>query len=225
MPLTAHGQTNTDPLPSDNSGGDYVTTTLPERSIDVSGFSPECVRNAPYIRYTFVPRGFVPTPSRATLSISDRSGNVVHSQVINSFSGNIVWPGASVDSSGNATDWPGWKLAGDGVSWIPDPSDTGLREGLTIKVTVDPSATATATVAYPAATSPCASPPSAGDPTAAVPPATTTTCVPGSCELPRTGSSGPASAIIIGAAALLAGVLILTATRRRHEQHGSSTST
>ncbi len=139
-PAVMHAQT--DPTTSVDEGGNYVTTTLPEESLDVSGFSPECIRDAPFIRYTIVPQGFTPVSTQATLTIKDRNGNVVQTQTVNSFSGSIIWPGASVDAAGNATDWPGWQLADDGVSWIPDPSDAFLREGLVIEVTVNPTATA-----------------------------------------------------------------------------------
>jgi LPXTG-motif cell wall-anchored protein len=144
------------PIPP-NPNGDYVTTTIPERSLDVSAFSPECIRDAPFVNYTIVPVGFTPDPPEATLVIKAKDGTVIDTREVSSLSGQFIWPGAAVDSAGNAIDWPGWKLADDGVSWIPDPSDAFLREGLTIEVTVNP--TATATVSYPPATSACANPP------------------------------------------------------------------
>ncbi len=158
-PIAAHAQTDGEPTTTVDNGGNYVTTTVSDPSIDVSGFSPECIGDAPFIRYTIVPRGFTPASNQAVLVIKDRNGNVVETQTVNSLSGSIPWPGATVDAAGNATDWPGWKLADDGVSWIPDPSDAFLREGLVIEVTVAPAPSATATVAYPPTTSPCANPP------------------------------------------------------------------
>jgi len=234
-PIATHAQTSEDPAQPIAAGGDYVTTTVPQSSLDVSGFSPECIRTAPFIRYTIVPKGFTPTSTRATLDIKDRNGNLITSQTVSGFSGSIVWPGASVDSSGNATDWPGWKRAGDGVSFIPDPADAFLREGLTITITVNPSVSAVATVSYPAATSPCANPPGNSPPTTTVPGRTppTTVCVPGQnndrnpaddcVELPRTGGNGSGNTTFIAAAALLAGLLFLAAARRRREP-GSSPS-
>jgi LPXTG-motif cell wall-anchored protein len=239
-------QAQTDPTSTVAQGGDYVTTTtVPQESLDVSGFSPECIRDAPFIRYAIVPQGFTPTSTQATLTIRDRNGNLVQTQTVNSFTGTILWPGAAVDANGNATDWPGWRLADDGVSFIPDPSDAFLREGLSIEVTVNP--TATATVSYPPATSACANPPDGTPPTTTVPGPTTTVCVPGQnndgnpnddctpvcvpgqnndgnpaddCTLPDTGG-GPGNALIIGAGALLAGVLFLTASRRRRNPDAS----
>jgi LPXTG-motif cell wall-anchored protein len=232
-PLAASAQTTSSSTPPVTDGADYVTTTVPAPVIDVTGFSPECIRDAPFIRYTIVPRGFTPTPTQATLVIRDRNGNAVRTQTVNSLSGSIIWPGAAVDGSGNGTDWPGWKRADDGVSFTPDPSDAILREGLSIEVTINP--TATATVSYPAATTPCANPPGGSTPTTTVagqsPP--TTVCVPGrnsdgtpanNCaELPRTGGNGAGNTLIIGIAALFAGLLFLTASRRGGER-GSSPS-
>ena len=222
-PIAAHGQTLGGSTTTADEGGNYVTTTVPAPSIDVSGFSPECIRDAPFIQYTIVPRGFTPTSTQATLVIKDRNGNVVETQTVDSFSGTIPWPGATVDAAGNATDWPGWKLADDGVSWIPDPSDAFLREGLFIEVTVDPAPPATATVAYPPNTSPCANPPGETPPP-------TTVCAPGQnndgnpaddCELASTGG-GPGNSMVLAAAALLAGLLFLAAARRRQQPDSQS---
>lgn len=221
-PSAAHAQTGGD-------GGDYVTTTTaPERSLDVSAFSPECIRDAPYINYTIVAVGFVPDSPSATLVVRDRNGAVVDTFTTTSLSGRFVYPGASVDAQGNATDWPGWTTADDG-SWVPDPSDAHLREGVTVEVTVNP--TATAAVSYPAAGAPCANPPidarcDPGDP-ACAPPCEAgepgcTPCVPGQnndgnpaddCSLPRTGT-GIGTPLTIGAVLLVAGIFALSAARR-----------
>ena len=39
----------------------------------------------------------------------------------------FVYPGATVDAAGNATDWPGWVFDGD--EWVPDPTDNHLATG------------------------------------------------------------------------------------------------
>lgn len=222
MPITAVAQTSDDvatglpPVPptADNY---VVTTTSPQRSIDVSGFSPVCIRNAPFVSYTIVPIGFTPASPTATLVVKTVTGSVLETINGASLSGTFIWPGATVDAAGRATDWPGWKIAPDGVSWIPDPSDAITRDGLVIDVTVNPAATATARVNYVGSSSPCANPPDV------TPPTTSTQCVPGQnnddnpaddCTLPRTGG-GPRNEVVIGAAALLAGLLLLTAARRR----------
>jgi len=231
MAQNATDEVATAPPPVPGGADNYVTTTTaPERSLDVRAFSPACIRDVPYINYTIVPIGFT-SNGPATLTFFDVNGNFVDQQIVSTLSGQVIYPGASANASGEGADWPGWKLAPDG-SWIPDSSDAILREGLTIQIEVNP--TATTTVSYPAADTPCANPPSSS------PPSTTQPCVPGQnndsnpaddcdpcvpgenndsnpaadCTLPRTGG-GPGNGVIIGAGALLAGVLLLTASRRR----------
>jgi LPXTG-motif cell wall-anchored protein len=201
LPAATYAQTG------DGTDDGYVTTTTaPGPSIDVSAFSPECIRDAPFINFTIVPVGFTPVDGSATLVIRAANGTLVDTVQVTSLSGQILWPGAQVDSAGNATDWPGWRRADDGVSWIPDPSDAFLREGLVIEVTVNP--TATATVSYPPATSVCANPPTDDE--------EERPCQPGDpgCALPSTGG-GPGNLVLVGAAALLVGLLMFTTSRRR----------
>jgi len=204
-PGTAQAQTPAEQTPAEV----YVTTTsAPQRSLDVSAFSPECIRDAPFINYTIVPVGFTPVDGSATLVIRAANGTIVDTRQVTSLSGQIIWPG--------------WKLADDGVSWIPDPSAAFLRDGLSIEVTVNP--TASATVSYPPATSACANPSSdervcePGDADCAPRP-----CVPGQnndanpaddCELPSTGG-GPGNLLLVGAAGVLGGLLLFTSARRR----------
>ena len=72
-----------------------------------------------------------------------------------------------------------------------DPSDARLRDGLTVVVEVNP--TATATVSYPPATAACANPPTVADPARRR-----------QGQLPQTGSSTGVLAIV-AAALLVAG--------------------
>ena len=221
-PLGTHAQVDDrQPIAATSSGGDYVTTTAPsERSIEVSGFRPVCIGDAPFISYTIVPVGFAPVDQSATLVIRSADGNEVGTETVDSFTGQIIWPGASIDQAGNATDWPGWRQADDGVSWEPDPTDDLLRDGLTIEVIVDGAPSAIATVEYPPDDSACANP--------RIPPTpdtspTTTACVPGQsnddnpaddCELATAGSD-PSNLVLISATILLAGLAAFAATRRR----------
>jgi MYXO-CTERM domain-containing protein len=229
LPIAALAQTDSTVGGQTSESTNYVTTTTQgQRSLDVSGFSSTCIRDAPYVKYTIVPVGFTPVDGSATLVVRAGDGTVIETLQVSTLSGQFIWPGATVDGAGKATDWPGWKLADDGVSWIPDPSDTFVRDGLTIEVTVD-SVTATAKVTYPPDTSVCANPPDAIAPTTTTTTTTNTNtntvCVPGQnndgnpaddCELASTGG-GPGNAVIIGAAALLAGLLMLTSARRRRD--------
>jgi LPXTG-motif cell wall-anchored protein len=193
----------------------YVTTTTaPDKSLDVSAFSPTCIRDVPYINFTIVPKGFS-SSGPATLTFFDVNGNFVEQVISPTLSGQIIYPGATAGPNGEGLDWPGWTLAPDG-SWIQDPSDAILRDGLTVQVQVNP--TAITTVSYPPSTSACANPPRSTPPTTTPP-----TCVPGEnndgtpdddCTLPRTGG-GVANPLAIGGAAVVSGLVFLVAARRR----------
>ena len=74
----------------------------------------------------------------------------------------FVYPGASVDAAGNPPDWPGWVFDGD--EWVVDPTDAFLRDGLTVVVEVNP--TASDTVCYPPATPSCTADPPTTPPSA-----------------------------------------------------------
>jgi hypothetical protein len=93
-----------------------------------------------------------------TITFLDVNGAVIEVHALTYEAGatvTLLYPGASVDAEGNATDWPGWMLNADGF-WVLDPSDAIWREGLTIVAEINP--TATTTVTYPPSTAACASP-------------------------------------------------------------------
>ena len=178
-----------------------------------------CIGDAPFISYTIVPVGFAPVDQSATLVIRSADGNEVGTETVDSFTGQIIWPGASIDQAGNATDWPGWRQADDGVSWEPDPTDDLLRDGLTIEVIVDGAPSAIATVEYPPDDPPAptrrshlrrtrrhhdgvrARPVDDDNPA-------------DDCELATAGSD-PSNLVLISATILLAGLAAFAATRRR----------
>lgn len=194
-----------------SAGGDYPPNTDPpeDRTLDVSSFAPVCQNDVPYIQYSIVPIGFE-SVGPATLTIRDINGNVVQTLVVEALSGQIIYPGASADAQGVGTDWPGYKLE-NGV-WVIDTSDAILREGLSIEVEVNP--TATATVGYPPATSACAGPddpedPGAGEPGDPDDPST-------SGVLPSTGSNATMIILLLGTGLLGAGIVTSVAMRRRH---------
>jgi hypothetical protein len=142
--------------------------TTPE-SLDIAAIGPVCLEDAPYIEVTF---GDQPqfNGRTATVTFVDLDGNVVGTETATYQAGatvRFVYPGAKVDAAGNAVDWPGWMF--DGTVWVHDPSDAHLRDGLTVVVEVNP--TATGSVTYPDATAACADP-------ATVPPTPTGPVVP-----------------------------------------------
>ena len=138
-------------------------------SLDIAAMGPVCLEDAPYIEVTF---GDQPqfNGRTATVTFVDLDGNVVGTETATYEAGatvRFVYPGATVDAAGNAVDWPGWMF--DGTVWVHDPSDAHLRDGLTVVVEVNP--TATGSVTYPDATAACADP-------ATVPPTPTDPVVP-----------------------------------------------
>ena len=184
-----------------------------EPRIDATAFSPVCQADIPYIQYAIEVSG---TPNTtATITLYDKQGNQVARYENQPFSGKLIYPGASAGPA----DWPGWKY--ENGTWNLDPSDAHLREGLTVKVEVD--ATATAEVAYPPAGAPCNGPtivesqaptttaaPGLQDPT----PATTVTPV---TQLPSTGNNGTGLIAGLGLLLLLAGGAMVALVRRpRH---------
>ena len=172
---------------------EFYFDAAPPPEIDVGGFFPECVKDAPYVSYNIRPIGFVPTePIKATLTIRDINGALVEVKVVDTLSGRFLFPGASVDASGNGTDWPGWVQTNTG-DWVVDPTDQILRQGLIITVEVNP--TAVAQVSYAPASSVCADPPQ-------------------QVTLPRTGS-GISAPLQAGAILLVIGAIALIATKRR----------
>jgi hypothetical protein len=104
--------------------------------------------------------------------------------------------------TGDATDWPGWMQNAFGF-WIEDPSDALWRQGLTLVVSVNP--TASTSVSYPPASSACASPKSSSQQ------AGTT--------LPVTGRNGRDAYSVALVAVMLGSLLVVIAGARRVAAH------
>jgi hypothetical protein len=144
-------------LPPDDPGCQETTTTTTPSVLSIAAISPVCLRDAPYIDVTF---GNQPqfNGHTATVTFIDINGQVVGTDTATFQAGatvRFVYPGASVDAAGNPLDWPGWVFDGD--EWVVDPTDAYLREGLTVVVEVNP--TASDTVSYPPATPSCTADP------------------------------------------------------------------
>lgn len=167
-----------------------------DQALEVVFLDPVCELDAPYVAFELSPVGFEST-GPASLTIRDLDGNVVDSLEFAGLSGSFLYPGASVDDDGNATDWPGW-VSVDGT-WVEDPSDARLRDGLNVTFNVNPSVTQF--VAYPAADSGCAGP-------AGVSAFGSTT--PTQASLPSTGSSGVSTTLLAAGLALLLGLALTT---------------
>jgi len=88
-------------------------------------------------------------------------GDVVQTVVVPTaevMSGTLTWPGATFDSNGNATDWPGWTF--NGTQWVQDTTDLGanLRPAAVLSATI--AGVQTVQMDYPGG--PCANPVLAG---------------------------------------------------------------
>ena len=125
----------------------------------------------------------------------------------------ILYPGTSVNPDGSIADVPGWILQPNGL-WVLDPTDTFLRNGITLTYVLNP--TATATVTYPPESATCANPenPPPGLPTRTPPGATPGGTVPPGGTLPSTGSN---TGLLIAAALFLLSGAGLAATGRRRQ--------
>jgi uncharacterized repeat protein (TIGR01451 family) len=200
-------------FPNDITASATASVTIEATPFEFVAVNPVCVSDVPFISIEFQSHpeldGHV-----GTLSFFDINNVFIESRSLTFQSNttvNVIYPGATMDAEGNATDWPGWILNADGF-WVTDPTDAIWRDGLNLVYTVNP--TATAFVAYPPSTSACASP------TGPFPPTTTPPTTP---PLPRTGVDLNMAGMA-GSAAVLAGCIALLAAdelRRRRLTLGS----
>ncbi|WP_180907453.1 gliding motility-associated C-terminal domain-containing protein, partial [Flavobacterium salmonis] len=125
-----------------------VTVVAPTMTITASSY---CDKNTPYVTYNVTADNFTPT-GLLTINWIDSANNVVATQNNMPLSGNVLWPGAIVDSNNNPIDWPGWILVNG--QWIARNDGFELtRPAVTMQFTLNP--TKSVVVNYPAATSGC----------------------------------------------------------------------
>ncbi|WP_221585749.1 LPXTG cell wall anchor domain-containing protein [Microbacterium sp. G2-8] len=206
------------PLPADSGEDwDYTPETTPEPALNASA-SAACVSDAPWIDFdvTLVDQAGQSAPRDADLVFA-RGGErlVVPLGTIDEtgrLSGRILWPGASVDDAGRGSDWPGWVL--DDGEWL-DVGDADLgwtRNGASVTIAVNPEFVAA--VEYPPSTPTCvAGPrPAAERPGAAAEPGAAA----GESQVDDLAATGTdiMPPLVVGAAALLAGVLLVARRRR-----------
>ena len=146
--------------------GDTSAANVPVKWIDVTATSV-CVKDAPYLQYSINAHNLDVSNHTLTVSWADKDGTFVQDDtapitVNGPVTGTLLWPGATVDSSGNGTDWPGYRLAlpGETLDWngmVLDPTlpSYGLRDDPLITFSINPHRTVT--VAYPAASPDCTS--------------------------------------------------------------------
>lgn len=177
----------------------------PPDSATLAGSSvvADCYGDVPWINYHVVlndPDGQV-TSHDAVLVLAggDQSveiplGTLVDGQL----SGRVLWPGASVDGSGNPTGWPGWTSQNG--QWVETNGNFAWTRGaISAVIRVNPDLSVP--LAYPPATAVCANPAAAG--------------AGASTTLPATGSVVPLAALGLGVALLGAGGVAIVHRRRR----------
>jgi len=179
------------------------TTTAPP--IFVSAVGSTCQRDVPVIGIKMGDRADL-NGRAGTLTFTDLNGTVIDVRPFTYEAGAThfeLYPGAAVDANGNATDWPGWVQNSFGF-WVEDPTDAHWRDGLTLTISVNP--TASASVSYPPASSACASP------ATALQQSTGTT-------LPVTGDNGRNAYNVALVAVMLGSLLVVIAGARRVAAH------
>ncbi|MCY7304600.1 MAG: carboxypeptidase regulatory-like domain-containing protein, partial [Rhodoferax sp.] len=116
-----------------------------------------CLQHTPYVDYAVAPIG-VGAPAGVKIEWQKISGEIVQTLTNLPLSGRVLWPGATVDGTGNPTNWPGWVRIGDFFY----PVNDGLRPDMRMIFTVN--STITVVVNYPAATAGCNPNPPTGPP-------------------------------------------------------------
>ncbi|MFH7009641.1 gliding motility-associated C-terminal domain-containing protein, partial [Flavobacterium plurextorum] len=121
-----------------------VTVTIVAPVITVTA-SPICINDVPYLDYTVTPVNFTPA-NGVSITWADAANKVVTTMSDLPLSGRVLWPGATVDTNGKGTDWPGWVFQNN--QWIQAPDGfEGLRPTANITLSLNPSETIT--VNYP----------------------------------------------------------------------------
>lgn len=181
----------------------YTPHTPTPPSLAGSSASALCVGDAPWINYsvTLTDPDNQSKGHTAYLLMTDGTDSVTLTlgPLVNGrISGSVLWPGASVDSSGAPTGWPGWaELNGE---WVEtDGNYAWTRGAITAELHVNPELTVP--LSYPPASAACASP--------------TIVRTDAPASLAITGGAVPYLALGIGVTALGAGIGVVAVRRRR----------
>ena len=117
--------------------------------------TPICRNDVPYVHYKVVPNFIPSTTNPVTLTWLNGDKTVVTAQPVANgiaLENDLLWPGATVDSLGNPTDWPGWILS-NGL-WIQGSDGfENTRPNAYLVISVNP--IDTILVSYPPATPAC----------------------------------------------------------------------
>ncbi|KZM33374.1 hypothetical protein [Oerskovia enterophila] len=127
--------------------GDYVETTPPP-TIELTVLQPVCDGDVPYLVYDVDVTG-TPNETVTITWLNPTGENVVQAGL--PLSGRVLWPGATVNSAGEPTGWPGWVFE-DG-EWVEGGSFGWVRPTVDVLFQVNPETTVS--VAYPPSSPNC----------------------------------------------------------------------
>ena len=131
-------------LNPENCDTAIVTVMIEKPLMEVSA-KETCINDVPYLTYTVTPVNFTPV-NGVTIVWSDSNNNAISTMTNMPLSGQVLWPGATVDQNGNGTDWPGWVFTNN--QWIETADGfEGLRPKATLAFSLNP--TQTVVVNYP----------------------------------------------------------------------------
>ena len=120
----------------------------------VGAITAQCVNSVPLLHYsvTLVDPDSLSTGDVATLTLSDGTNNYVYAPLGTIHDGetltdDVLWPGATVDSEGNPTGWPGWEF--DGTAWTQTTGNFAWSRAAGLVATISVNPQVVSTVSYP----------------------------------------------------------------------------
>ena len=189
------------PAAAQGESDDYTPTDPATPTLAGSTAVGVCEKDAPWILYdvTLIDPDAQATSDEATLVLTDgtNTATIALGTLVNgNVSGRVLWPGASVDSTGAATGWPGWAY--ENGQWVEVPGNFAWTRGdITATIEVNPSLVVP--LSYPPATPQCAAAPTN----------------PSTASLPATGMNAVVGPIaVVGVTALAVGLVFLVLRRR-----------
>lgn len=184
---------------------DYTPNTPDTLTLAGSTASSDCKSDVPWINFsvTLTDPKNIAKGHTAYLELSDGTNSTdikLGDLKGNKISGSVLWPGASVDSKGNATGWPGWAEVNG--KWVETTGNFAWTRGnITAKLHVNPEVVVP--LSYPKASAACANP--------------TAVSAEAPSSLALTGGTISLAAAGVGVAALAVGAG-LTLRRRRAQR-------
>jgi uncharacterized repeat protein (TIGR01451 family) len=150
--VAAAAGNETDPDPSNDSDDASIRRIV----LDLAAV---CINDTPYVNYTVTPLGFAPSADPVDIEWITEDGNatIVETLTGEPLTGQLLWPGTTLDGGGNPIDWPGWDFVGG--EWVE--INDGLRPDMRIRASINPDDEVV--VSYPPALPTCSANPPVAD--------------------------------------------------------------